>query len=167
MKKSLFEIAEELDGENGVDSDETSVIFDYITKEPNEGEQDNVKVIDKIFAEIPKNMQDYLKKYYANISINYNVTDGLNGYGQIMNRNVIVYRYHEWCNRCGWSNLFGKERWDIKPYHYRHTIERDYSPVFAWTDFKNEKSLEECFADFLSTQGGENENIHQRFYGEF
>ena len=39
MKKSLFEIAEELDSKNGVDSDDTSVIFDYITKKPNEEER--------------------------------------------------------------------------------------------------------------------------------
>lgn len=109
-------------------------------------------MLDRIYSELPENIKKYQKRHIVNIAINFNMTDGLNGYGQILHRNVVMSAYHIRCNRCGYDNLFNPGAWyESKCGH--HTYEEDYAEVFAWSDTENDESLEECFSDWESIQG--------------
>ena len=101
--------------------------------------------------EIPDRIIDYVEsKCGCNLQINYNVTDGVNGYGQIVHYSVHISILTRTCNRCGYDPLWNPRGWESKCFHHSYNHER-YDDVFVWSGACG-KTLERCFDDWVNMQ---------------
>lgn len=117
---------------------------------------------------LPDNIMGWLKEHYgANVSINVNSTDGLNGYGQLMHYSVHVSMLTRTCHRCGYDRLWKPD--DSESKCQRHTYNSwRYDDVFVWRDRKSKASLKEEFEKWLTKNRDRKDGpMVQMVYGEF
>lgn len=105
---------------------------------------------------VPDNIAKYATMFHSNVAYNFNVTDGLNGYGILCHRSVVVSRLTRTCNRCGYDSLWNPDDMDSKCGRHTYGNVR-YDPVFVWSETGNPLPLEEAFDDFLKDQPGPDE----------
>lgn len=106
-------------------------------------------------ANLPQNMIDYFHSYNANLQININHTDALNGYGSFLHSNIVLMRLGRKCDRplCDYHSLFCPNEDDTsKHFCGHHRYVPIYEVVFSY-EVGSEKTLEEAFQEFLDMQG--------------
>lgn len=120
---------------------------------------------------LPENLLAFLKDHIANLQININHTDGLNGYGSFFHWDIRVMMYYEECGRwnCNYHSLFypNPKAKDENDFCHHHSLKQGYTEVFSyksdWVQKPKEPTLEEAFQKFLDQQGTISESIKPLF----
>lgn len=101
---------------------------------------------------IPDNIAEFLAIHNGvNLSINFNSVTADSGYAHMMFHTVIISMITRTCNRCGYDQLWRPD--DSDSHCSRHTYNAwHYDNVFVWSDFRNDKSLEDAFEDWKASQ---------------
>ena len=129
----------------------------------------------------PSFIPDILIRFHnfmiSNISVNYNGTDGINGYGRVLHVSVVLSVYTEVCSRC-YANTFHNYFIDdcTKPL-FSHKWERKYEDIwfyqFPIQTYESEEDLKkmridlaENFLKFLVENAASNNHIAEflKFY---
>jgi hypothetical protein len=99
-------------------------------------------------VEIPKIIKAYMRNFYCKLSIDIATADALNVYGIHISPKIVLYRYEERCQKCGYSSTYtaaqNNECWG------NHRWNRNYSLLWG-ADLRNATSekLAEDFEHFL------------------
>lgn len=112
-------------------------------------------------CDLPENIQRFVCGHNANVQVNINATDCINGYGTRITVYVVVSMYAEKCTRCDYHSLFNydpKNDCHKKRYGSRHNYERKYEDVFTWLSDAG-VSLEKAFDLYLEKNSNENYDI--------
>lgn len=111
-----------------------------------------LQAIEDLPIAIPANMAEYIRTYHgANLSINFNHVDALNGYGGVLYCTVELSCITRTCRRCGYDLLWKPDDIDSKCLRHAYGSWR-YDTVFAYSPVDNELSLEDAFAIWLKAQ---------------
>ena len=107
---------------------------------------------------IPENIVNYLDRHNGVVlTISINATDGINGYGHLMQVGYELKKLTRTCHRCGYDPVWRPDLWENHG-GGRHTYGSwRYDMVFCYIDNNQELSLEQAFDQWLEKQPTEYE----------